>query len=109
MRARSAARGSGTGVPARGPLVDEEPDPPGFPGPGGSPSFAGTAAAGSLGPVAASEMGPVIGLPNPGGVPRPAVSHMQPVDPGVLLAGAWEGAGKQDTLVQRRTGREAGP
>ena len=58
---------------------------------------------------AALEMGPVIGLPNPGGVPRPAVSHMQPVDPGVLLAGAWEGAGKQDTLVQRRTGRETGP
>ena len=108
MRARSAARGSGTGVPARGPLVDEELGS-GFPGPGGSPSFAGTAAAGSLGPVAASEMGPVIGLPNPGGVPRPAVSHMQPVDPGVLLAGAWEGAGKQDTLVQRRTGRETGP
>ena len=27
MRARSAARGSGTGVPARGPLVDEEPGP----------------------------------------------------------------------------------
>jgi len=59
--------------------------------------------------VAASEMRPVIGLPNPGGVPRPAVSHMQPVDPGVLLTGAWEGAGKQDTLVQRRTGRETGP
>ena len=56
--------------------------PPDVPNPGGSSSFAGTAAAGSLGPVAASEMGPVIGLPNPGGVPRPAVSHMQPVGPG---------------------------
>ena len=56
--------------------------PPDVPNPGGSSSFAGTATAGSLGPVAASEMGPVIGLPNPGGVPRPAVSHMQPVGPG---------------------------
>ena len=56
--------------------------PPDVPNPGGSSSFAGTAAAGSLGPVAASEMGPVIGLPNPGGVPRPAVSHMQHVGPG---------------------------
>ena len=76
-------RGPRVGDRCPGPraLVDEEPGPR-VPRPGRNPLLRRD---GGLGlPWTRGRLGdrPVIGLPNPGGVPRPAVSHIQPVGPG---------------------------